>query len=102
LEFRANKRILYRWITEGHVSYQIVKNLLPRSFQLTAEDEKIFGTCNFTPTVLEIQEMAKDLCIICGIHQLPTPDIVTLAKRFIKELDLPGMYLKLENTIFYV
>lgn len=82
---------------EGELSFYEVTHFFPNDVKLRGHDLVTFGPCTKKPTYSALYNVAKKLALYLNITHLPAPDLLCLAKRYIEELQLPGLYF-----IFYI
>ena len=89
--------VFNRWVEEGELSFYEVAHFFPDDVKLRGHDLVAFGPSTKKPTYSALYKMAKKLALYLNVTHLPAPDLLCLAKRYIEELQLPGLYF-----IFYI
>jgi hypothetical protein len=89
--------IFDRWVEEGELSFYEVAHFFPDDVQLRGHDLVAFGPTTNKPSYSGLCKTAKDLALYLHVTHLPAPDLLCLAKRYIEELQLPGLC-----CIFYI
>jgi hypothetical protein len=84
--------VFNRWVEEGELSYYEVAHFFPDNVKLRGHDLITFGLSSTKPTYSSLSKMAKELASYLYVTHLPAPDLLFLAKRYIEELQLPGLY----------
>lgn len=79
---------IYRWIAEGHLSVLNRKVFLPKEAIVKGELKRIFDVKAWSSQGQKT--CLLQLCKLLGISSIPVPNLITLATRFCKELQLPG------------
>jgi len=89
--------VFNRWVEEGELSFYEVAHFFPDDVKLRGRDILVFGCCTKKPTYSALYKMAKKLALYLNVTHLRAPDLLCLAKRYVEELQLPGLYF-----IFYI
>jgi hypothetical protein len=84
-------------VEEGELSFYEVAHFFPDGVKLRGHDLVTFGPTTNKPSYSALCKMAKDLALYLRVTRLPAPDLLCLAKRYIEELQLPGLC-----SIFYI
>lgn len=85
--------LFYRWVEEGELSFYEITHFLPQDVKLKGHDLMTFGLSSKRPSYIGISTTAKELAVYLEATRMPTPDLLSLARRYIDELQLPGVCL---------
>ncbi|XP_021931103.1 TATA box-binding protein-associated factor RNA polymerase I subunit B isoform X2 [Zootermopsis nevadensis] len=81
---------LLRWVEEGELSFYEITHFLPQDVKLKGHDLMTFGLSSKRPSYIGISTTAKELAVYLEATRMPTPDLLSLARRYIDELQLPA------------
>jgi hypothetical protein len=83
--------IFDRWVEEGELSFYEITHFFPEVVKLKGHDLITFGPSTKRPSYTGISTTAKELAVYLQATHMPTPDLLSLARRYIDELQLPGL-----------
>jgi hypothetical protein len=78
-------------VEEGDLSFYEVAHFFPHDVKLKGHDLVAFGSSAKKPSYSGLCKTAKNLAVFLQVTYLPAPDLLCLAKRYIEELQLPGL-----------
>jgi hypothetical protein len=78
-------------VEEGELSFYEITHFFPEDVKLRGHDLTTFGPSNKKPSYAGISATAKELAVYLQATDIPVPDLLSLAKRYIEELQLPGV-----------
>ena len=82
---------------EGELSFYEVAHFFPDDVKLRGHDLVAFGPSHNKPSYSGVCKIVRNLALYLHITHLPAPDLLCLARRYIEELQLPGLCF-----IFYI
>jgi hypothetical protein len=78
-------------VEEGELSFYEVTHFFPEGVKLKGHDLITFGPSTKRPSYIGVSRTAKELAVCLQATHMPTPDLLSLARRYIDELQLPGV-----------
>ncbi|XP_033610819.1 TATA box-binding protein-associated factor RNA polymerase I subunit B isoform X3 [Cryptotermes secundus] len=88
---------ILRWVEEGELSFYEITHFFPDDVRLRGHDLITFGLSTKRPSYSGLSSTAKELAFYLHVTHVPVPDLLSLAKRYIEELQLPveiGKYVE--------
>jgi hypothetical protein len=82
--------IFGRWVEEGELSFYELTHFFPDDVKVRGHDLVTFGLSTKRPSYSGLSKTAKELAFYLRVTHMPIPDLSSLAKRYIEELQLPG------------
>ncbi|XP_063238073.1 TATA box-binding protein-associated factor RNA polymerase I subunit B isoform X2 [Bacillus rossius redtenbacheri] len=79
-----------RWISEGALSYHEVSQFFPACTNLKAVDGLLFGAFPRTVVHATVRKMSAELAKLLRVNAFPAPHVLSLAARYVEELQLPS------------
>ncbi|XP_067007471.1 TATA box-binding protein-associated factor RNA polymerase I subunit B [Anabrus simplex] len=86
---------ILRWVREGHLAYYEISHLLPSNYCIKGKDHLAFSPEVYLPSYSTVQKTAKKLAKLLNVSNWMKPNLLDLTTRFLKELQLPAMFLTL-------
>jgi hypothetical protein len=77
-------------VEEGELSFYELTHFFPDEVKLKGHDLVTFGLSTKRPSYSGLSKTAKELAFYLHVTHMPVPDLLSLAKRYIEELQLPG------------
>jgi hypothetical protein len=84
--------IVFRWVEEGELSFYEITHFFPDDVKLRGHDLITFGLSTKRPSYSGLSRTAKKLASYIHVTDVPAPDLLSLVKRYIEELQLPGLF----------
>ncbi|XP_069695456.1 TATA box-binding protein-associated factor RNA polymerase I subunit B isoform X2 [Periplaneta americana] len=81
---------MMRWLDEGELSYHEVTHFFPEEIRLKGHDMTVFGRYTVQPSYVGVMIAAKEMAEYLDINYLPAPDLLSLARKYVNELNLPA------------